>query len=107
MARTFITVNLQYEAIHRWEGCNILEVIYLQNYHRHIFHIKCKKEVKHDDRDIEIICFKNEILAYLSKYKGNFENMSCEMIARELVHIFDLSYCEVLEDGENGAEITT
>ena len=31
--------------------------------------------------------------------------MSCEMIARELAEVFDLFYCSVLEDNENGAEV--
>jgi len=32
--------------------------------------------------------------------------MSCEMIARELIEHFNLSRCEVSEDGENGAIVT-
>ena len=35
----------------------------------------------------------------------NFKSMSCEMIARELYEGFDLEYCSVFEDNENGAEI--
>jgi hypothetical protein len=32
-----------------------------------------------------------------------FDNMSCEMIADELVKKFNLYECEVNEDGEGGA----
>lgn len=103
--KTNIIVNLQYEATHYWEGCNIEEVMYLKNPHRHIFHICCKKEVTHDDRDIEIIMFKQIILKYLhSNFKGNFGGMSCEMIAKKLFEVFGLNYCSVLEDNESGAE---
>ncbi|HBH48817.1 MAG TPA: hypothetical protein DDX98_09260 [Bacteroidales bacterium] len=106
MAKTNIIVNLQYEAIHHWPGCDIPEVSFLKDKHRHIFHICCKREVQHDDRDIEIIMFKRKILKFLqSNYNGDFGSMSCEMIANELAYIFKLSYCSVLEDGENGAEI--
>ena len=36
---------------------------------------------------------------------GNLESMSCEMLASELLQTFKLSYCSVLEDNENGAEV--
>ena len=68
--------------------------------------------MSHDDRDIEIIMLKRNILEYLNKryWTENanclfFDSMSCEMIAAELVKYFALDYCEVLEDGENGAEV--
>lgn len=107
---TNVVVKLQVEGLHRWQGCNIKEVIYLINEHRHIFHIVCKKEVSHDDRDIEIITLKHQILKYLHNAYGNevctFGSRSCEMIARELLEKFSLNYCSVLEDNENGAEVT-
>ena len=43
-----------------------------------------------------------------SKYEPTMvylENKSCEMIAQELLEQFDLTYCAVYEDNENGAEI--
>ena len=107
-----IIVNLEIEGIHAWKGCEIQEVFYLKDCHRHIFHITCKKEVYDTDREIEIIKFKHKIKDYLqSKYESevsnlcDFDEMSCEMIAEELVKTFELCYCSVLEDGENGAEI--
>lgn len=109
---TSVVITLQVEGVHSWEGCNIPSVHFLAFSHRHIFHIKCKKTVSHDDRDIEIICFKREVTAYLTKKYGDgqnvchFANMSCEMIAKELMKEFNLDFCSVLEDGENGAEVT-
>jgi len=108
---TNVVIKLQVEGVHRWEGCNIKEVIFLINEHRHIFHIVCKKHVSHNDRDIEIIQLKRGISKYLlGKYSQdgvvcNFDTKSCEMIAEELVKVFGLCYCSVMEDNENGAEV--
>lgn len=74
-----------------------------------MFHIRCRKAVDHENRDIEIILLKREITAKLRKGYGqpcNFGAMSCETIARILVVEYNLTTCEVLEDGENGAIVT-
>ena len=104
-----IIVKLKVEGIHRWKECNIDEVSFLRNTHRHVFYITCKKKVSHQDRDIEVIKFKRQIQSYLfSKYgmPCDFKEMSCEMIAFNIFQEFKLISCEVLEDGENGAEVT-
>lgn len=120
--RTSIIIKFQIEGIHNWPQAKEIEpkVAFLSDEHRHIFHITCKKEVNHNDRDVEIILFKRTIKSYLQSFYGWFEkvstggdipifqychfaSMSCEMIAEELVKKFDLISCEVLEDGENGA----
>lgn len=133
MKITNIIVNFAIEGLHRWkEAAEVAPTVsFLQYGHRHMFHVCCKKRVSHSDRDIEIILFKREIQAYLQgKYgefitaiipdpsKGSeatkngqvfsycdFRGRSCEMIAEELVEKFDLDYCSVLEDNENGAEV--
>lgn len=113
--KTNVIVKLQFEGLHHWPGVvehdDLEEVHFLSAVHRHIFHVTAKKEVTHDDRDIEIIKLKRNIQRYLhrrywtenanSHYLGA---MSCEMLAKELAKYFGLNYCEVLEDGENGAE---
>lgn len=105
-----IVINLTVEGLHYWPSCHIKEVDFLKSPHRHIFHIRCKKVVSHLDRDIEIIRFKRRVGEHLAKKYGtpccDFGAMSCEMIAEELVRTFGLSFCSVLEDGENGAEVT-
>lgn len=103
--KTNIIVNLQWEAIHSWSKCPLPEVAFLKHPHRHIFHICAKKEVTHDDRQVEIIMFKRKILEYLNQWDNDLGDQSCEMLAKELAHQFELSYCSVLEDGENGAEV--
>ena len=107
-----VIINTQVEGLHNWPGCDIKEVEFLKYPHRHIFHICCKKEVTHDDRDVEIIMLKKRINNFIDEnYRElhtdfiDFGSMSCEMIARELLEEFNLNYCSVLEDGENGAEI--
>tara|TARA_B100001057_G_scaffold409402_1_gene424062 strand:- start:266 stop:607 length:342 start_codon:yes stop_codon:yes gene_type:complete len=106
--KTNIIVKLTYAGIHCWKDCPLELVKYLRHPHRHTFYITCKKEVNHDDRDIEIILFKKNILDYIDTvYNGDFGTMSCEMIAKDLVLEFGLNYCEVLEDNENGAEVMT
>ncbi len=105
--------TFQKEGIHNWPGCPFDEVAYLRDPHRHMFHFKAYKNVEHDDRDTEFIILKHRMQTYLSnKYYDHdmrclvFGAMSCEMIARELIEEFDLTRCEVSEDGENGAILT-
>jgi len=108
-----IFCSLQIDGVHRWDDCPIEEMEFLKNDHRHMFNIKAYKTVYHDDRDVEFIQFKHEILDFL---KGKYYNpsfrshyfggKSCEMLAVELIDHFDLLKCEVSEDGENGAIVT-
>lgn len=105
-----IVVNLQVEGVHSWPGCDIQEVDYLKHPHRHVFHIRCVRRVKGDDREVEIIMFKREVVTWMYKTYGrcqktciDFSGQSCEMIAETLANQFELATCEVLEDGENGA----
>lgn len=107
-----IVCTLKEAGVHQWIGCDIPEVMYLKNRHRHVFHFRCEKSVDHPDRNIEFIELKQKIRTYLigvyfSEQFGllNFGPMSCEMIAGELIEKFDLDACEVFEDGENGARV--
>ena len=108
--KTTIVCKLQVEGIHQWSKCPYDDVKFLKDPHRHIFHIECEKKVNHDDRDVEFIRFKREILDYLhDKYADGecckFGDMSCEMIAKELVQEYDLEKCAVFEDNENDSVV--
>ena len=112
--KTNIICRLQVEGLHWWSEASKYEptMIYLESPHRHMFHIVAKKEVMHDDRDVEFIMFKRKINRYLREmyYTSDldlcdFGSQSCEMIAEELYEKFDLCYCAVYEDNENGAEV--
>lgn len=99
------------EGFHRWEGAPSY-VEYLASRHRHIFEVRCSFLVGHEDRQIEINSMQNQIDAYLFNSYGNpceFNGMSCEMIARELMEAFaedNMIECQVLEDGYGGATLT-
>lgn len=107
---TEVFCSLQVEGIHRWSSCPFEEVAYLRDFHRHLFGIKCYKQVDHPDRDTEFIMLKHKVKRYLEQeyYNDaskccNFGSMSCEQIAEDLILEFNLSWCEVNEDLENGA----
>ena len=111
---TNVIAKLEIEGLHNWPDAQGVfpEVGFLSNMHRHKWFITAKKRVNHDDRDVEFIMFKRDISEYLeNKYYDSitrcllFGSRSCEMIARELMDEFNLKYCSVFEDGENGAEI--
>lgn len=105
--------TLEIEGIHNWPGCPFDEVAYLRDPHRHVFHIKAYKTVTHSDRDVEFIMLKHDIKKYImGRYFNETECLcwfgakSCEMLAIEIIETFELSRCEVSEDGENGAIVT-
>lgn len=112
--KTNIVVTLQIEGLHNWPEARAMipEMGFLSDLHRHIFHITAKKKVSHENRDIEIIMFKRKIISFLERNfldlkleVCNFGPRSCETIASHLLDQFDLEYCQVLEDNENGAEV--
>lgn len=102
-----ITKNI-IEGFHRWKDApETLE--HLMGRHRHRFYITCKFSVFDDDREIEIQTMQNNIEKAIRNEYGcpaEFDNMSCEAIARKIVTLFKrCDYCEVLEDNEGGAAI--
>jgi len=112
--QTNVIAKIEIEGLHSWPEANDIEpeVGFLANVHRHKWFITAKKPVFHDDRDVEFIMFKRKINRYLREmyYTSeldlcDFGSQSCEMIAEELYKEFDLCYCAVYEDNENGAEV--
>jgi hypothetical protein len=107
---TEVFCTLCVDGLHNWPECPFDEVDFLRPLHRHVFHIKAYKLVNHDDRDVEFIMFKHTLVKFLrdmywdeQKQSHVFGRMSCESIAENLHTNFDLSACEVSEDGENGS----
>lgn len=103
-----VFAKVLFEATHNWPNCNIEEVAYLANEHRHIFHITAYVEVNHEDRDVEFIVLKHQIQNFLQERypDAKLGSTSCETLATILITYFSLSKCIVSEDGENGVEVT-
>lgn len=122
--KTEIFCTFRIEGIHNWSDCPFDEVKYLRVPHRHMFHMKVYKEVTHADRQVEFIMLQHRVESFLLSTYGQpimhktdweicdnklvcvFGEMSCEMIAELLIKTFNLSRCEVSEDGENGAVVS-
>lgn len=107
----YVIATVHFEATHHWPGVlesgipGIEEVGFLRHPHRHVFHIKARRQVWHNDREVEIIVLKHQIKSQLKEWypAGDMGATSCETLAERLVEAFGLASCEVLEDGENGA----
>lgn len=102
-----IIVKVDIEALHQWTGCDLPQVSYLAHLHRHTFQILSEIEVTHGDRDVEFIDLKHKIKKYVKEkwydvtYECcNFNSMSCEHIAEDILIEFNLNKCSVSEDGE-------
>jgi len=112
--KTNVIAKLEIEGLHNWPDAEAVfpEVGFLANMHRHKWFITAKKEVHHDDRDVEFIMFKRDIEEWLGHQYYNlssrtheFGAKSCEMLAKEILEEFKCNYVSVFEDNENGAEI--
>ena len=103
-----IIVTFRFAALHSWPSCDVPGKEYLRNDHRHVFHVTATKEVSHNDREIEIIDFKEKMVSFARTMWENelHPGLSCESIAEELGRQFDCTSVRVLEDGENGAILT-
>lgn len=118
--KSFIWVTFQKEGIHRYPAAatdpklktgDWLDVSFLAEPHRHIFHFRVEMEVFHDDRDVEFIQLKRTLEAWYRTSILKLDYKSCEMIARDLYGQLINQWSgrdyviEVSEDGENGCRI--
>lgn len=121
-----IFVTFQQEGIHRYPAAltdsrlnkatgnadSWLDVSFLGHPHRHIFHFRVTVSVTHNDRDIEFIQFKRELVNQYNQSLLELDFKSCEMLAEDLIGYISKNYpgrdicVEVSEDGENGATLT-
>lgn len=114
VTKTVVLVKLAVDGMHNFPKAAELfpEVAFLADRHRHMFHFTLAKMVNNDDRDVEFIMFKRDVLNYLhNQYSDShtrtheFGSMSCEMLSRELLERFECDWVECWEDNENGARI--
>ena len=108
--KTQVIINTEVIGFHNYPNAPE-KVLFLRNKHRHIFTIKAGFEVQNLDREKEIYMLQNDIEDYLYEAFGNpcqFEQMSCEMIAKEVIEFCEPDNCkwvEVLEDNKGGARV--
>lgn len=108
--KTAIGVRVKVPGFHFWLNAP-KEVEFLKSKHRHLFGIEAVFNVDHDDRDREFFLMQKKIEQFLNStiwFRDGgyqFEEMSCEMIAKMLLDGLDLVRCRVDEDGENYAEV--
>lgn len=105
----FVTLNLP--GYHRWPLASGKRS-YLAHRHRHLFGIRAEVAVTHDDRDIEFHDLSDNIREWWGSVPREWEEASCESIARQLLAHLTLAGLTVIsitvsEDSENGATITT
>ncbi len=111
--RVFCTFT--FEATHHWPGAPPgLPESYLQNLHRHTFHVRAEACVT-GDREIEFIALRRKVETFVRNspvarppgMPPTIGARSCETIAALiLTHIECLDCVEVSEDGENGAVVS-
>ena len=111
--RKFIFITTSFQGFHKYPGAKEAYK-FLRDFHRHIFGVRVKTSVSHNDRDIEFIELKNAINEFIEvKLKGELyrEEISCEDFADHIADFVreytgsNFIEVEVNEDGENGAII--
>lgn len=106
-----VIIQLEVEGFHNYENAPS-EVKFLSYPHRHTFVIKCEYEVLDLNREKEIFIQRELIKDQLIEWYGypcQFNGMSCEMIAEELLTdaIEDgMVACEVWEESTGGARVS-
>jgi len=106
--RQIVWVTASFEALHRWPDAPI-EVDFLQNLHRHIFHVRLEV-LTQSDRQVEFMMLKWELQDFLSGIRQNQGPTSCESFCTTILDEFNdkgyiVSKVTVSEDGENGCTL--
>ena len=118
--KRYIKVSFQKEGVHFFPGADTNpkyatgdwdDVSFLGYPHRHMFHFYVTLGVTHNDRDVEFIQFKRELLRCFDNGVIQLDHQSCEMIGESLINYIEEHYpnravrVEVFEDNENGGII--
>lgn len=99
---TYIMVKTNFESFHSWKDAPDSHA-FLRNKHRHLFYVKAKWQVNHDDRDLEFFAQKEKLEEFIFNNIRN-KNLSCEQMAQIICDNLECVSVEVWEDNENGAE---
>lgn len=114
MKKSYIKIRTQFEGFHCYPGAGEIDsrIKFLEDRHRHIFHVTVSISVTHFDRELEFFVCKWALNDFIKESEMN--NKSCEMIANEILerHLFpkygmDREYEVVVsEDNESDGIIT-
>lgn len=103
--RTTVWITTSFVGHHRWVDAPPA-VVFLRQWHRHVFHVRLGVQVSRHDREVEFFQLKARVNDYLRQFwEGRHFEDSCESIAASLLVAFDAVFVEVSEDGENGAVV--
>ena len=101
-----ITVHNQFAGQHRWKDCPFEDKAFLREWHRHVFQVRSKVVVSHNNRDVEFFKLQDLIEHCLRNWKDRQFEESCESIALAIAtylirHDMEVVEVAVSEDGEN------
>jgi len=105
-----VIIQFEIEGFHNYPNAP-QQVNFLSFDHRHTFKIKAGYKVSNLNREKEIFICRDEIKEYLIESYGSpcqFNNMSCEMIAKEILEFGSedgMIWCEVWEEQTGGSRI--
>lgn len=108
--KTIVEIQFEKNGFHYYSDAP-QKVSFLKNNHRHTFVIKCGYKVTNLNREKEIFICRDLVSEYLDEAFGipcNFENMSCEMIAKEILEFSQVDgmvWCSVWEENTGGAKV--
>lgn len=104
-ADAFAEVTFREAGFHRWEVAPERRG-YLRATHRHLFHVRVRVRVTHDDRALEFHDLLEACQAEFRRIVAAADGKSCEAMARLLLHFVYQTFgvtaarVEVSEDGE-------
>lgn len=105
-----VIIKIEVDGFHHYPNAP-KKVEFLSYNHRHTFKIKAAYLVNELNREKEIFIQRDYIKEYLNEsygYPCQFEDMSCEMIANEILEFSKddgMIWCEVWEEETGGAKI--
>ena len=108
--KTTVEIQIEKTGFHQYIGAP-KKVEFLENNHRHNFIIKCGYKVTDNNREKEIFICRDLVSEYLDEAFGipcQFDNMSCEMIAQEILEFSEVDgmvWCSVWEENTGGAKV--
>ena len=108
--KTIVEIQFDIEAFHNYPNAP-MEVEFLSYPHRHTFFIKCGYLVEELNREKEIFICRDIVQDYLTESYGSpcqFNNMSCEMIAKDILEFGEddnMVWCSVWEEQTGGAKV--